>query len=221
MRTGGADSPSKAAIGIYSLALYHACSGNEGLDRQERGYLELHRYLYNVATLRYQEVCDDATQAALVRIYTEFARCRVPIAFLMFAFRELMNAVRILRRQTGHYTRSLEIAMGDGEDALITLLTDPQQPDPLLVAIEQETIEQLYKLVAEFRRKHPRAIKQIAALLMKYLRGMDDHAISEALNVSVKSVHELRSRARQRLRMDPHWQAFALTSGLLDDISED
>jgi DNA-directed RNA polymerase specialized sigma24 family protein len=220
MQTGGANSPSKAAIGIYSLALYHACSGSEGLDRQDRGYRELHRYLYDVASWRYPEVCDDATQAALVRIFTEFARCRVPIAFLMFAFRELMNAVRILRRQTGHYARSLEHAMGDGEETLITLLVDPLQPDPLLVAIEQETMEQLYQLVAEFRRKHPRAINQIAALVMKYLRGMDDLAISEALNVSVKSVHELRSRARQRLRSDPHWQAFAQASGLLDDVSE-
>lgn len=33
MRQGNADSPSKAAIGVYSLALYHACSGREGLDR--------------------------------------------------------------------------------------------------------------------------------------------------------------------------------------------
>ncbi len=182
--------------------------------------MELHRYLYSAAAWRYPEVCDDATQMALERIYTDFARCRVPIAFLMFAFRELMNAARILRRQAGYYAYSLENAIGDNEETMITFLVDPLQPDPLLVVIEQEALAQLHQLIAEFRRAYPRAVNQIAALVMKYLRGMDDLAISQALKVSVKSVHELRSRASKKLREDPQWRVLAHGAGLLPEDPE-
>src|SRR6185503_12035538 len=65
LRDGIASDAQRAAIYVYSQALHAACSGAEGLARQNRAYAELFRYLYDSALSRYPDVCDEAAQRAV------------------------------------------------------------------------------------------------------------------------------------------------------------
>src|SRR5262249_52359637 len=90
VRADVASDPQRAAIHTYTLALYEACSGILGADQQNLAYTELSKYLYDIAHWRYRDICDDATQQALIYIFTHFAHCREPGAFLAFALQYLM-----------------------------------------------------------------------------------------------------------------------------------
>ncbi len=68
LREGEALEPTRAATHVYSLVLYHACSGEEGEQRQDTAYRELFYYLERSAHHRYPDVYDDATQLAIERI---------------------------------------------------------------------------------------------------------------------------------------------------------
>src|SRR6266542_4534390 len=71
-----------AALQVYTATLYHACSGVEGQQRQERGYVELFHCLYQRARQCYPEVCADATQRAIETIHRTFDRCHRSETFL-------------------------------------------------------------------------------------------------------------------------------------------
>ncbi|MDQ4077423.1 MAG: sigma-70 family RNA polymerase sigma factor [Chloroflexota bacterium] len=215
-----ATDPQRAATHIYSLALYHACSGAEGEAQQERGYTELFQYLYDSAYWQYRDVCDDATQLAIERVYANFERCRVPAAFLAWAFQQLRDAARTIRRKRGKRTTSLDEPVGPGLDALGALLADPRQVDPTNRLELQEQQTHLKHLVAAFLQQHPRADQQLAALLLKHVQGLDDEAIAEQLDKPVRSVHVLRARARKKLEQEPAWRAFARDLGIALEIDE-
>lgn len=207
----GAD-PQRVAVGVYSQALHAACSGAEGPARQNAGYAELSRYLYDLARWRYPDVREDATQRALERIYTSFERCRLPIAFLAFAIQHLMDAARATRRQENRPL--LERQLGDDDTREAPL---DERDGPLEQALSDEQREMLERRRAEFMRANPRASQQLDALWMKYIDGLDDAAIGEQLGVSVKNVYVLRSRAIKRLRSDPEWRDLAIEFGILPD----
>ena len=215
VRAGVASDPRRAATYTYSQALHIACSGAEGADRQNLGYTELFRYLYDSARRRYPDVSEDATQRALEATFTTFERCRQPGAFLAFAFQHLMDAARALRRQMGSGVRHLETCVGDSETALGELLPDPQASDPADEVIAGEQRSRLERCRAEFLRRHPRARQQFEALWLKYVEGLADAAIGERLGKPVSSVYVLRSRAIEKLRAEPSWRAIAAELGIL------
>lgn len=214
LRAGTATTPIRAAMHTYSHALYRACSGQEGRRREERGYRELFRYLYDTAFWRYRDVCDDATQRALERIYRNVQTCRNAGAFLAFALQYLRDAARAVRRRRDEPTVSLETPIGSGEDVLAVLVADPKQTDPStrLVAHDQRT--RLRQMIDDFLDKHPRAGQQLAALLLKYIAELDDETISRRLDTTVDNVYVLRSRAKKKLQDDTAWQKWAGEFGL-------
>lgn len=207
IREGIADTPERAVIHTYSQALHRACSGEEGIERQNRGYSELYYYLYAIALRRYSDVYEDATQAAIEQIYTVFALCRQPGTFLAFALHRLMNAVRVTRRQAGpeSHRNSYEH---------VQRATFQHQHDPLEMALQGELRARFAMLAADFRQRHRRAARQFAALQLKYLEGLDDEAIAERLGVPLRNVYVLRSRAIKKLRAEPAWRAFAAELGI-------
>lgn len=209
----------RAATNVYAHALYRACSWAEGPERQNLGYRELFRYLYDSALRRYPDLCEDATQRALERIYATFERCRQPGAFLAFAFHQLMDAVRTLRRQERPTTRSLEAPVDVDRTPLAELLPDPQQDDVARRVIDHELRVSFHRLASEFQQKHPRAVQQFAALWMKYVEGLDDKTISQKLNTSVSNVYVLRSRALKKLQAEEQWRTLAVQYGILEDDS--
>lgn len=192
-----------AAYGVYNLVLHTACSGSEGVERRERAYGELFRVLYARAWQSYPDVCEDATQLALAEVIARFEYCHEPRAFIPFALRYLMGAARSLRRREGR-TSSLEREVGDEGLTLGDTIADG-------VSIEDETVAReergaLHDFLARYVHDHPRARKQIEAVRLKYLAGLDDERISFELGVSVPNVHVLRSRGLSRLRSEPGWR---------------
>lgn len=204
IRAGIAADPVRAAIYTYSHALHMACSGAEGDERQELSYTELSRYLYDSARRRYSDVAEDAAQSALERTFTAFERCRLPGTFLAFALRQLMDAARALRRHANH-------------QPLHPSLPDQPQADPANRVIADEMRWRFELLAAEFLRKHPRSAQQFAALRLKFIDGLDEVAISQRLGKPVPSVYVLRSRAIEKLRVEPEWRALAGELGILPE----
>lgn len=213
---GTASTPHRAAVHTYSLALYQSCSGQEGLDRQERGYRELFRYLYDSAYHRFPDVAEDATQHAIEHIFRNFERCRDPGAFLAFAFQALRDAARSIRRQF-QPIQSLDEPAGRDLEPLGAMVVDPGQVDPIEQVVADERQVHLRRFADEFLRKHPRAKDQLAALWLKYVSGLDDQAVGQRLGKPVRSIYVLRSRAVRKLRADPSWRALALEWGVLSD----
>ncbi len=193
------------AYGVYNAVLHRACSGAEGAERREQAYGELFRMLYERAWRSYPDVCADATQLALVEVIARFDACHEPRAFIPFAFRYLMGAARNLRRREGRAT-SLEREVGDEGLTLGDTIADSTDIEDEAAAHEQRVA--LHRFLAHYVVRHPRARKQIDAVRLKYLAGLDDEHISRALGVSVPSVHVLRSRGLTRLRSAPGWRQY-------------
>lgn len=213
---GVASDARRAAFHAYCLALYEACSGGEGSERQELGYTELHRYLHDSARARYGDACDDVAQRALVQVFTSFDRCRQPGAFLAFALQHLLDAARAVRRQEAPRGPSLSSpAIEGGDEGLGDLLADPRQPDPAVALLDDERRVRLARYADDYLRAHPRARDQVAALWLKYIEGMDDEAIGRRLGKTVNNVYILRSRAVARLQSEPDWRAFARECGIM------
>ena len=217
---GTADRLESAVIGAYCVAMHAACSGAEGLARQNQAYGELARYLYSLTFLRFADlrpdVREDVTQSALERIFKSFERCREPVAFLAFAGLHLLDAVRSARRYTFRPVESLEQAIGATGDTLGELLPD-SQPEPverMLIAERRAAIE---RLLAEIAAAHPRASQQIAILRLTWLDDLDDAAISQRLNLSLSSVYTGRSRMIKTIQSESKWLARARELGILFD----
>ncbi len=191
-------------FGLYNQALHQACSGDEGPLRWEQGYTELYSLLAARARYRYPDVWEDAVQIAIEVTCKRFERCRVPNAFFLFAWNYLRTAVRSLRAENRLRGEGLEISMDAPQSHLLLsdLIADPaEQVEQLLLSAEQRA--ELAAILSDFEREHPRAARQLAAVRMKYLDGLEDQAIGEVLGIPVKRVHELRSLGLRKLRADP------------------
>ena len=207
---GVAADAQRAAMYTYCEVLYRACSGGEGADRQEQGYRELFCFLYDVAQQRYAEISDEATQRALVNIYTSFAHCRQPGAFLAFALQYLHDAAKFFWRQAAGQPDSLDEPDQTGTSTVGERVMDLRQTDPADQVLRMELRERLKHCITVFLQRHPRAGEQFAAVWLKYIDGLDDLTISRSLGKPVKSVHEMRSRALKTLQRQPEWRALAI-----------
>src|SRR5205085_7885271 len=90
--------PWAATINIYCQYLYSACTGSEGPERQERGFIELNRYLYELSFREVQDIPvdlrEEAVNETLFRIWQKLDHYRKPSAFLSNATFELLNVIR-------------------------------------------------------------------------------------------------------------------------------
>jgi RNA polymerase sigma factor (sigma-70 family) len=215
LRRSVARDAQRAATFVYSQALHTACSGAEGLERQNRAYTELFAYLYERALRRYADMGEEVSQRAIASTFANFKRCRQPGAFLAFALQQMLDAARSLRREQQPNERAAPV--GAHEQALGDQIADQRQPDPAEALIAGELHTRFEQLAQEFLRKHPRAAKQFAALRLKYIDSLDDMTIAAQLGVPVKSVYVLRTRAMEKLRAEPAWRALAAEFGILPD----
>ncbi len=207
-------SASQAALQVYSEALYHACSGSQGRQRQELGYSELSACLSRYAYARYRYGGEDVTQQALEVIYSRFDSCRQPSTFLAFALQKLRDACRAAHRQAAGSPQSLDSLCDDGFQPLDPDAGATTAADPVEQVLTRELRQRLIQAMREFVLQHPRAVHQVAVVWWKYIDGLDDRAISRRLGKPIASVHVLRSRALAKLRNDPAWRDLALELGL-------
>jgi len=217
VRADVAGDPQRAAIHTYALALYEACSGILGADQQNLAYTELFKYLYDVAHRRYPDICDDVTQQAIVNIFTQFAHCRMPGAFLAFALQYLMDAARAIRRQEDRFPWPLSNVVDQDHCNHGEALPAQQALDPSAMILADELRSRFEELTCLFLRKHPRAVQQFEALRLKFIYGLDELSISRRLGKSVKSIYVLRARALEKLRAEPEWRAFANELGFFSE----
>jgi DNA-directed RNA polymerase specialized sigma24 family protein len=211
LETGVIAEPRPAAMYVYSLCLYTACSGAEGLDRQELGFTELYHYLYQLSFREQTTLASDSRQDAinqsLFKIWQKFDRCRKPTAFLAFAAYEMRNALRPLWRRV-----MPEADFAEMEESPGTHLDD----DPVAQALNAELRRQVRGYFEASLHRYPRARQQLEAVWLKYIENLDDVTIGAYLEKPVASVHVLRSRGLERLRAEPGWRSIASELGLLD-----
>lgn len=215
LRNGTAADPGSAAFYTYSEALYRACSGHEGAQHQEHGYTELAHFLYHLASRRYPDVSADATQLALYKIYRSFEQCAQPGWFFAFAKHKLMDAAKTLRLHEQHH--QARIGQRLDSDTLRDSLADPAQLDLSAGIVDDEDRQILMRYRAEFLRKHPRAARQLDAVWLKYIDGLNDSEISQRLCVAISDVYTLRCRGIKKLKAEPGWRALAAEFGIFAD----
>jgi len=216
LRTDPDCPPHALAIHIYCQALYHACSGKEGQEWQEQGYEELFRYIYDSGHSYYADVCAEAAQQAIEKVFFDFDRCHQPGTFLAWALQCFRDAARSLRKQEQQQPQSLEAPVGEGPWTLGEILVQEQpELDAPLIAEEQRA--RLEQLIALLRAEHPHALRQFATLRLKYIDGLDDAMISQRLGIPVTTVYVLRSRAIKRLQAELPWMHFATECGILKE----
>jgi RNA polymerase sigma factor (sigma-70 family) len=202
------------AVQVYTEALYYACSGTEGRQRQERGYIELHAYLSICAARSYSDVGADATQLAIEKVYRAFDRCRHPDAFLAFALQKLRDACRAELRQVRRELQSLDVFDTDEGKLVGNQRLAMQQADPSEDVLRHELRQEVAQCGQEFLQRHPRASQQLEVLWMKYIDGIDDREISRRLGKPVSSIYVLRARGIAKLRHDSSWLRLARELGL-------
>lgn len=199
----------RAAINVYCQCLYGACRGDEGRERQNLGFTELHRYLYGLSFRESADLAPDvraeAVNETLLRIWKKLDSYHTPGAFLAIAALELRNVLRPL------WTRlpvTLPLELLD-ERQIVAEHGDPEQG-----AIRADLRQQVRACFDELLRQQPRARRQLEAVWLKFIAGLDDETISTYMARSVASVHVLRSRGLNQLRASPVWQELARDWGL-------
>lgn len=186
-----------AAFNLYTLALYAACSGVEGPERQERAYMELARLLYDIASRHFGERSPDLVDETLGHIFEHFTSCRKPGAFVAFAKQRLRNQ---LKRRWGERFVSLDEL--DGPSVA-------REGEELERVLALELRERLIACRELFLRQHKGAALQFEAVWMKFVLDLDDTAIASRLGKEPQQVYVLRSRGLKKLRHEPAWQALA------------
>ena len=214
LQAGPVADPRRVAVYIYSQGLYAACSGTQGDERREHGYEELFRYLYDAARKRYRSIDEDIAQQAIELVYERFAKCRDPGTFLAFALQQMTAAARIVYqpRSTNRKIRESVERVRKGFDEV-----RDRQADLAAPLIADELQARFQRLSEEFLRKHSRAKLQLEALRLKYIEELDEATISQRLQKPPASVYVLRSRAIEKLRVEPEWRALAVEFGILPE----
>jgi RNA polymerase sigma factor (sigma-70 family) len=174
----------------YIIALHKGClqSGDKAL--RERAYTDLFHYLYRAAYNRWPDMAEDATQRALMLVFENIETCRVPAAFLGFAYNKLRQAVtEIVRGKTNEQPI-------DDEKLAGILFVDEQPP------IEASTLDQerLAMLIHATRRMRDQRERQV--ILLRFFEELSDKEIGEQLQITTSNVRILRFRGLSHLRND-------------------
>ncbi|MCS6882769.1 MAG: sigma-70 family RNA polymerase sigma factor [Oscillochloridaceae bacterium] len=198
----------RAAINVYCHCLYRACRGDEGRERQDLGFAELHRYVYGLSFRESPDLAPDvraeAVNETLLRIWRKLDSYHTPGAFLAIAALELRNVLRPL------WTRLAALPL----DVLDRRQIAAEHSDPEQSAMRADLSQQVRACFDEVLRQQPRARQQLEAVWLKFIAGLDDETISVYLARPVASVYVLRSRGLNQLRASPTWQRLAHDWGL-------
>lgn len=191
----------------YSQTLYATCSstGNRDHRRTTQAFNELSHYLYRIARSRrpdHPQVAEEATQRALVKIYEALREGEInnPDTFLSGCIWKLRGALTQIERS--QEIRGQAIYSWERDDWIER--DEPAHPSirPTERNAERE-IRLRKEILDELGRKfeiHPRATRQLEAVLHKYLGDKEHEDIAEELNApSVGAVSTLITRGKQKL----------------------
>ena len=170
------------------VALHEACHKVEDEARCERGYLELHRFLFRVACSRWPDMARIVTQRALVLVFEQIGRCQSPDTFGAFALNKLRQAFKDELRYRGKDAPRKKTNHVGTQGAWSTLQS------------QLANQESLRELIAAIRRLDRRRQQQV--ILFKFLGGLSDDAIANRLDIEVGNVRVIRCRGLKQLRED-------------------
>lgn len=214
----------RIAKNVYSNALYLACRAGEGPEASQalnQAYEELGRYLYDIARYRqpdHPEDAEEATQRALMDIYQAVRsdKCRTPDAFLAFCIWRLRGALTHVARSKGlGGKRALSwdrLVSGTGEDDLPaerepSLRVKPGANSPENVARRQLQAEAVWAELRRKYKKHPRATKQLDAVILKHAFDCQNEQIADTLGVaSTGAVSSLINRGKKKLEKNQQFR---------------
>jgi RNA polymerase sigma factor (sigma-70 family) len=178
----------QTAIRHYMVALHGACQQVEDELRCERGYQELHRFLFRVACNRWPDMVEIVTQRALVLVYEQIDRCRSPDTFGAFALNKLRQAYKDELRYRGK-----ELSWQN---------LDPARTQGGWSTLQSQLADQecFRELVAAIKRLGNKRQQQI--ILLKFLGGLSDDEIANRLDIEIGNVRVIRHRGLKQLRKD-------------------
>ena len=179
----------KHATNIYCSVLYRACLGDEGRGRQNRGYTELHRYLYRSAFHKRPDLAEDAAQEAIQITYEKIDQCREPGAFLAFANYKLMHALGRVQRASA----DVPITMPLEEFVEVIAVHNPTEL-PEDEAARRELCAQLLEAISQLPDQQKRMV-----VTLRYFGDYSDKEIAARLGISDNNVRVLRNRAMKHL----------------------
>ncbi|MEM7131086.1 MAG: sigma-70 family RNA polymerase sigma factor [Chloroflexota bacterium] len=190
------------AINVYCRqALYPCCCGKHGPDKQNQAFHELSDYLYSQAKRTLPSSAEDATNDALLRIFTTMEKCRDPGAFLAFANFKLLDAKRMILREDERQSRLSVPEYQDIIDDFSGEDTSDGSPNHAVMASERH--QELYHTFQQLQKKYPRRHRQYKAVWLRYIDDLNTEEIAKALATDSKNVLVLISRGLDNLRKEP------------------
>jgi DNA-directed RNA polymerase specialized sigma24 family protein len=204
---------------IYTQALYRACAGLDGYERQQRGYADLFHYLHDCSWRFAADLAPDeraeVTNQTIAEIYyrfseqgdhTHYTPVRNPAAFLWVAVRQLRNAIRKWRNDAlPPWDAATEQQPGPAED----------QPEHLLA--EQELRARVRLCFLRSLQQQRKAKLQLWVVWMKQIDGFEYSEISARLDMTVSNVRVLHSRGLDQLRKNQEWRTLGYEVGLIEE----
>lgn len=187
--------------------IWHAACQAQQTYRQWRAFKELERELYRVAWFQAvpdRRLAEDATQAALLRIWRSLDTVKDPGAFLQFARLVVIREVRRLRQReadepiplTALNTRAGDsdddTAKPDQEEAAFTPAV-PREPSQAEQAIQRQTLEQAIQLCLS----HP---LQQAVIIGLFIEGKSYKELADQLGVQPRELADAKYKALHKLR---------------------
>ena len=218
LRDGVVGNAGLAVLNAYTQALYRACAGLDGLERQQRGFIDLFQYLQDCAwrfagDLGTEERAEVVNQA-LAEIYYRFIEhgdparytaVRNPNAFLWLSVQQLRN---VIRKWHNNALPPWDVAT--------ELRPGPAEHEPEHFMAGRELSEQVRLCFARSLQHHKKARLQLLVVWMRYIEGMEYADIGTRLDMSVANVRVLHSRGLGQLRKDPQWHILGHEIGLAE-----
>jgi RNA polymerase sigma factor (sigma-70 family) len=168
----------------YKLALYEACRQTVDLDRRQRAWSDLHRYLYRAAYNHWPDLAEQVAQQALILIYEKLDTCRNPAAILAFAMGYVRWAFRMVRSEN---EQMLSL------DAFVQRELDLALPDTSAALFSPECLHLLLNAL----NRMPEQQHQV--IVLKYFKHLSDKTISERTGLSISNIRVMRNRGLKRL----------------------
>jgi RNA polymerase sigma-70 factor (ECF subfamily) len=177
----------QSIIHVYARMLYDACCQINDMDRRERGYTDLFRFLYRFAYKRSPDFAEDMVNQTLLTVYEHIEDCREPGAFLSFAWWKL----RAVMKKVQHQKDTLLPLTEEQEQAQVTPAEEGPEAQILLAEQLQWTLDIIQQMLNQ-REQH--------VIILTYFGSYNDREISQRLDLSLANVRVIRHRALEKLR---------------------
>ena len=142
-------------------------------------------YRYALSMTSQDDVAADVVQAALVKAYTQMARCRDPERFGAWVFRIVANACKDHLKSRRRRDVSL-----DDDGAVVPVASGDPSAELERSELRRELNDALAQLNEPMRQ----------AFVLKHVEGRSYEEIADMLNVSVPALKMRVHRAREALR---------------------